>query len=300
MRGLWIAIVVLGCNSSKKDTPEVSPVPARQPQDAAAVAAPAPTTACADRTAHLDKRLHELATATPGFMPLAHDIAAPDAAAGKPFDTRGFVIGIARDGKTSTQGQVFATLKDLGDYLDAMNKQALEKFIMAGGSSHDAHFPVYLWVDKDTPAGAVADVLATAAAAGDHWSMRLLVASKTAPPPEPAPPAEVKAIADKLPATEPDATKYLVQQLRDAIGACKPIIVTLGTASLEGLPQKEADKLAKDVPAGLASCECKLPNPDVFEWGMHVWFGTLAPPLAWVDMPKVAKHDKQPISKLVK
>lgn len=291
-------MLVLGCNPKKDGTPPPPPEPVHREADAAIAAAP--PAGCTDRVARIDKHLHELAAATPGFMPLRHDITAPSSAAGKPLDTRGFVIGVTRDGKTSAQGQAFATTKDLGDYLDAMNKEALEKFAMAGGSPHDAQFPLYLWVDKDAPAATVASVLDAAAVAGNHWIPRLLVASTAPKPADPTFSPEVKAIADKLPPSEPDSTQYLAAQLRGAIGDCKPIIMALGTVSLEAVPQKEFDKLVKELPAGLATCECKVLNGDGLEWGAHVWLGGLAPALAWIDMPKVAKTDKHPIGTLVK
>src|SRR5205807_10510944 len=110
---------------------------------------------------------------------------------------------------------------------------------------------------------------------------------------------KVKAVADKLPASEPDSTKYLVEQLKSSLGACKPAIMALATVSIEGLPSKQAEKLAKDLPAGVKECGCKLPDADVFEWGTHIWFGSWAPALAWIAVPKVASGDKKPIGKLV-
>src|SRR5439155_3170970 len=107
---------------------------------------PAATSPCAERAARLDKRLHDLAAATPGFMPL-HHVDTPSAPGGKPFDTRGFVLAVTKDGKFFTQGAQLAGIKEAGDWLDAMSKSALEKHAMAGGSTRDAKWPLYIWAD---------------------------------------------------------------------------------------------------------------------------------------------------------
>jgi biopolymer transport protein ExbD len=306
MRGLSIAVLLVACGKTDKEAPkETPPTPPAPPPaqtakiDAAAAPAPSP---CADRAAALGKRLSELAAATPGFMPMQKDINAPESAAGKPVAKRGFVIGVGKDGKMYAQGQRFKDIKEVGQYLDAMNKSALEKYLLAGGSSKDAKFPIYIWADRDTPAAKVADVLTAAEGAGMHWELGLLVAGKAAAPAGDAKPSDaIAAIAAKMPASEPEATKYLVDELKKGLGdTCSAIITPLATASMEGVPGKDSDKLVKEVPAGLVKCECKLPNVDVFEWGMHQWLGAAAPPLALVDMPKIAKGEKQSIGKLVK
>jgi hypothetical protein len=304
MRAFLIALVLVGC-SSKREQEQPGPGPAAQPAPAPAKTtepkpepAPAAGGECADRSARLDKRLRELAAATPGFLPRVDKLEAP-AAVGKPFDSRGFVVAIAKDGTSYVQGERFKTAKELGGWLDAMNKSALEKHVMAGGSAKDAAFPLYVWADRETPASAVAGVLATAEANGSHWVPRLLVAGAT-PATAPEVPAKASAVAAKLPPSEPEATKYIADQVKAAMGECKDLITPLATSTLEGVPQKQSDKLIKELPAGLTRCECKIPDPDVFEWGMHAWFGAWAPALAWVDMPKLAKTDKTALGKLVK
>jgi hypothetical protein len=122
--------------------------------------------------------------------------------------------------------------------------------------------------------------------------MRLLVTAEGAAQPQPL-------AAAKLPPNEPESTSQVVQQLKAAIGTCPAIITTMGTASLEGTPAKEADKLAKDIPAGLVSCECKLADVDAFEAGMRTWFGAWAPPLSWVAMPKLDPKDTRTIGKVL-
>lgn len=122
--------------------------------------------------------------------------------------------------------------------------------------------------------------------------LRLLVTAEGAQPP-------AAATAAKLPPNEPESTNRVVEQLKAAIGSCPAIIKTMGTASLEGLPSKEADMLAKDVPAGLVSCECKLADADAFEAGMRTWFGAWSPPLSWVAMPKLDPKDNRTIGKVL-
>lgn len=122
-----------------------------------------------------------------------------------------------------------------------------------------------------------------------HVIIRLLVAvdGARAPSPEPSGPGA------KLPATEPESTKYLVDQLRSAIGACGPIIKTLGTLSLAGGPGPQAEALAKGLPAGLLACDCKVADADALEWGARVWLGAAAPPLASLALPNLDKTDKR-------
>jgi hypothetical protein len=254
--------------------------------------------ACADRAARLGKRLQELAAVTPGFMPL-HPIDAPTAA-GKPFDTRGFVVAIDKDGKLFTQGAAFADMKAASEWLRTLGMQAGEATAMAGAPLQDAMWPVYVWADAKAPAGLIAQLVAAAAADSEHFKPRLLVTSKTAMPPEGELSADLAAIAKKQPSNEPASTQYVVDQLKGAMGDCKPTILSLGTLSTIGLPAKQSETLIKDLPAGLVKCACKIPNPDVFDWGMHVWFGSSAPSLAWIDMPKLKKGDKKPIGALVK
>jgi len=122
--------------------------------------------------------------------------------------------------------------------------------------------------------------------------MRLLVAAKGAR----SPPAGT---ATKLPPTEPESTNKVVAQLKEAMGTCRPIIMTFGTSSLEESPSKEAAKLVKEIPAGLVSCECKLVDLDAFEAGMRTWFGAWAPPLSWVAMPKLDPKDKRTLGAML-
>jgi hypothetical protein len=280
-RTVALALLVLGCGT-KEPVPAVSstPSPARS------------AGSCGDRAAQLDKRLHELATATPGFLPVARDLTAPTSPSAKAFDQRGFVVAVAKDGTISVPAYRFARLEDLRNYLDEKSTDALEKNGLAGGTSKDVKLALYIWADRDTPIATVASVLATAAATSDHWLPRLVVTGTATTPANPA-------VAAKLPASEPDATRFLANQLRTAMGECKPMIMALATSTSEGLPQRETEQLAQGVPAGYAECNCTIPDARAFEEGIQAWFGAWAPPLAWVDMPKLDATDHQPIGKLV-
>lgn len=279
-RTVWMALLVLGCGT-------------KEPASTVSSTASSPPSAsrCGDRVTRLDKRLHELAAATPGFLPVARDITAPASPSGKPFDQRGFVVAVAKDGTISVPGNRLAKLEDLRDYLTQESRQAQEANVMKGGTSMGLQLALYIWADRDTPATIVASVLATAAATSDHWLPRLVVAGPTTAPADPA-------IAARLPPTEPDGTTQLRNQLRTAMGECRPVILAFGTASLEGLPQRETEKLVRELPAGYGECNCALPDPGAFEDGLAAWFGAWAPPLAWVDMPKLGAGDQQPIGKL--
>jgi hypothetical protein len=302
---LCIALLVAGCGKADKTKPAPAPEPAKGSQTApapeadAATPSPAAGGDCDARAAKLGARMKELAAATPGFAPILKDLNAPEAAAGKPFDERGFVVALAKDGTMYSENEKLPDLKTAEAYLDAMNKSALEQHVMGGGSTKDAKFAIYYWVDRDVSAGKLADLVAAADKAGNHWTHRILVAGKTALPAAELP-AEVGAIAAKVPASPPDSIKYVVDQIKAAIGSCSDLITPLGTASLEGVPGKISDKLIAEVPIGLTKCGCDKVKVDLLEWGIGVWFGSSAPPLAWVDMPALKKGDKQPISKLVK
>lgn len=127
-----------------------------------------------------------------------------------------------------------------------------------------------------------------------HFIPRLVVTSTDKP-------AAIDAtVGASLPATEPQSSDAVVQQLKSAIGSCDPIITTLGTISLEGTPEKQTAKLVADIPTSLTACNCKVANVDDLTNGMRLWFGAWAPSLAWIDMPKLKPNDKQPIGKLVK
>jgi hypothetical protein len=107
-------------------------------------------------------------------------------------------------------------------------------------------------------------------------------------------------VGAKLPASEPESTKYVVDLLKSSIGSCDAIMTTLGTAGLAGTPDKEAAKLVAEIPAGLLKCQCNVASVPNLELGMRQWFGAWAPSLQWIDLPKVTAKDKRPISKLVK
>lgn len=119
--------------------------------------------------------------------------------------------------------------------------------------------------------------------------IRLLVTAEGAQP--------AAGMAANWPPNEPESTNKIVLQLRAGIGSCAAIITTMATASIEGLPAKEADKLANEVPDGLVSCECKLADVDAFEGGMRALFGAWAPSLSWVAMPTLDLKDKRTIGK---
>ena len=121
------------------------------------------------------------------------------------------------------------------------------------------------------------------------FALRLVVAA----------PESASQPAPSLPASEPEATAHLAGQLETAIGTCEPIRTALATASLAGVPAREAEKLATDIPKGLESCGCKVADPDALTAGLRTWFGAWAPPLRWIELPKLAATDARPISQLV-
>ncbi|HTR52878.1 MAG TPA: hypothetical protein VMJ10_19320 [Kofleriaceae bacterium] len=301
---LAAAATACGHNEAKDSPPTAASAPPTATVQAP-VAAPPPMPepdvqpmTCEQRAAHLDQRLHALASHSPGFLPMVQAIHEPKASvSNNAFDARGVVIAIARDGQLYAQGAHFASLAEAADYLDAREKEALEKLAMGGGGLRDARWPLYIWADDDVAAGAVAALAAKTT--GTHWTPRLLVTAHGGYEHDRETTA-ANAVAAKLPVSEPDATKYVADQLRAAIAPCKEIVLALGTADLEGIPDRIAEKLAKDVPAGLAKCKCALARIDIFEWGMHQWFGDAGPELAWIDLPKLVAGDKRTLGTLVK
>jgi hypothetical protein len=226
-----------------------------------------------------------------------------------------------------TQGYKVADARDLRDYLEQVHRTALEKTMLSGGTVADATIPLYIWADAATPIRAIAAVAAAvepepakpkkpptltpeeeqarkqaieqARAAGilgngsgkrsPAFAVRLIVTSpESAPPPAPS-----------LSASEPESTRLLVDQLKAAIGTCAPILTVLATASLEGVPAREAGKLVTDIPKGLESCGCKVANPGALTSGLRTWFGAWAPALRWIELPKLAATDARPIKQLV-
>lgn len=128
-----------------------------------------------------------------------------------------------------------------------------------------------------------------------HFLARLIVTSTDKPT------ALDASLGATLPASEPEASQAVVDQLKMAIGtSCDPIMTTLGTVSLEGTPEKQTAKLVADLPAGLLSCNCKVASAEGLATGMRLWFGAWAPPLQWIEVPKIKTTDKQPIGKRVK
>ncbi len=114
-------------------------------------------------------------------------------------------------------------------------------------------------------------------------------------------PAPDAAKHSKLPASEPEGTKFVVDQIKSASGTCKGIITPFAVNGFEDeLATKRSDTLVKALPKGLVECDCKIPDADAFEAGAAEWFGEWAPPLAWIDMPTIAKGEKKPVGKLVK
>jgi hypothetical protein len=344
MRAWLVAVLLLGCSKQVERS-----APAPQPEVRATTAdAAASGGDCATRAERLERELRDLASANPGFMPIVQGINAPSASGAQPIRERGWVIAVARDGRMFVQGHRFektahgSVIEDVRSYTDSMFRNALEKFVMDGGSGRDFSVPLYVWADRDAPARVLAELVAYADPEGpgparsgakhepstrrapsaddppppeeedaqaarkqaieearkagivgkpagprpSRVPMRLLVTAKGARPP-------AAGTAPKLPPTEPESTDKVVAQLKEAMGTCRPIIMTFGTSSLEGLPAKEADKLVKDIPAGLVSCECQLPDVDAFEAGMRTWFGAWAPPLSWVAMPKLDPKDRR-------
>jgi hypothetical protein len=335
MRAWFLGVMLLGCG-----TKDDKSAPAPQPEvKVTAADAGATGGECAKHAERIERELRELATTKPGFLPLVQGINAPSPAGGKPINERGWVIAVTRDGSMFIQGSRFANLEDVRSATDTWFKSALEKFVMGGGSGRDLRVPLYIWADREAPARVVAELVAAADPEGP-WPKRAGQAKSDDPPPpkdDPPPPDDDRNAARKqaagilgkssdprpsrvpmrllvgadgappspepadakLPASEPEATVYVAQQLRAAIGACGPIIKTLGTASLEGLPAKEAEKLAKEIPVGLRACDCKV-DVSAFEAGMRTWFGAWAPPLAWIEMPKLDKKDKRTLGQALK
>jgi hypothetical protein len=290
---------------------------------------PSSSSACTEQVARLGSELHDLAAAQPGFLPLVQGIKAPVTSTAQPVDRRGIVVAVTRDGEIVRDGGKLATTGELRDYLEHAHRRALEDTSMDGGTRADATVPLYIWADAATPIRTVAAVAAAvepapeiptqskptpeeeqarkqvieeARAAGilgsgsgeqsPAFTVRLIVTS----PDSPSQPAMA---APSVPASEPDATRRLVDQLRTAIGTCGPISAVFATASAEGVPAKQAEKFVTDLPKGLQSCDCKVADLDALTSGLHTWFGAWAPALRWIELPKLDATDKRPISKLV-
>jgi hypothetical protein len=331
MRVLAIIVLLLGCSADQGRRTDTRP--AATGSGSSAVDRAAAPVSCADRVARIDKELRALSAMTPGFLPIVNGIATPASTAGKPFDARGFVVAVTREGHAYVQGHRIEDTADARSYFRAIEMRAVEQLVMDGGSGRDAKFPLYIWADRETTAGAVAELLSAIepepakkrppqnltkeqldarqqaidqaremgllGEASPRFLPRLLVAGTAAARRGPES-ADATAAAAKLPASEPETTTYLAAQLRGAIGMCAPLIIGIGTASAAGTPAKEADGLVASLSAGLKECECKIASLDVFEWGVYTWFGAWAPPLAWIDMPKLTAGDKQPVGALVK
>lgn len=298
-RALVVVMFAVGCKGGgKKVEKPAEPTPTPVAKDQEPVPPPAPAgPSCADRAARLGKRMTELAAATPGFMPLIKDLSAPDAPGGKPFDTRGPVLAVTKAGKVWTHGQEVTTI--VADYLDTIDKQTAEDHALAGEHISGAHWPLYIWADRAAPASAVAAIV-TAAAAG-HWQPRLLVTGAAVPPEDPALLAvpAVSSSAGKLPTDEPEGTAFVVSTLRQSMAPCSDAITAFAVSSSKGDVALQTTGFVTDLPTALTKCDCKMADADLFEWGVHLWFGATAPGLAWVDLPKLAKGEKKTIGELV-
>ena len=108
----------------------------------------------------------------------------------------------------------------------------------------------------------------------------------------------VRQVAAKLPGIEPDATTYVAQEIRGALGGCTAVLeVFVESGKSEG---RAAEVLASRIPPALRACDCNVRDADVFEWGMLATFGAYEPPLRWVPVPKLSRRDRRTISQLVK
>lgn len=318
-------LLVSACGGSR--TSSASPPERAEAAPAAAAAPQGAATGCADQVARLATQLHDLAAAQPGFLPLVRGITAPVTSKAQPVDTRGVVIAVTRDGATFTDGHQLAA-GDVREYLEQVHRTALEKTVMSGGTPADATIPLYIWADVAAPISAIAAV--AAAVEPEAAKPRATKATKPTLTPEqeqarkqaieqaraagilgdssgahPAPFAprlivtSSETAAPSLPDGAPEATHHLVDQLKTAIGTCAPIMTAIGAASAEGVPVKVAENLVTDIPRGLASCSCKVADMDALTAGLRTWFGAWAPPLRWIELPKLGATDKRPIGQLV-
>ncbi len=316
MKFLPLLVLLVACKKDDKPAapppkdplPPAETAPAMKPPEPPPVATPdaavaAPVTAadpaCTERATQLEKRMREVAAATPGLMPLVKNVNAPESEAGKGFDERGFVLAVAKDGTASVRGDKFRSSKEAGPWLDAMNKTGLERLIMDGGSLRDAKLVLYIWPDRDTPASTIAELLAVATENGSNWVPRLVVARKAGPASGEKLGAPIAAIAAKVPAAEPESTTYVAGQMKTAGGQCSEVITPFAADPLAGTPAKGTEKLLKEVTIGLMKCNCKVSNPDLFDWSVAAYFGATAPALAWVEMPMIDKAEKRTIGKLI-
>jgi hypothetical protein len=348
MRGLWLVVFAMACGSKKEQPAASTGSGSGSAATAAAAGSAAPAIACPERVAKFKEQMNALGRSTPGFLPFVQGIRAPEAANAKPFDQRGVIIAVTNDGGIVVQGRRLASAAEALDYISDREKRMLEDHAMGGSSTRNAHWPLYIWADRDAPAGVIADLVGPAGHESDdaqtkpgegvhkmkkpktetlsearkkaieqaraagvlgsdtaepeassHWLPRLIVAGKDAPP-RLADSPDVAAIASKLPASEPEATTYVAEQLRGSIGTCELLITEFASADSGGEPAKEVGRLAVGLPSAYAKCDCNVANADAFEWGARTMLGAWAPPLAWVDMPKLTAGDKQPISALVK
>ena len=126
-------------------------------------------------------------------MPIVQGINAPSASGAQPIKERGWVIAVARDGSMFIQGHRFektahtSVVEDVRSYTDSMFKNALEKFVMGGGSGRDLSVPLYIWADRDAPARVLAELVVYADPEGP-WPPR--PGAKHKPPADDPPPPE--------------------------------------------------------------------------------------------------------------
>ncbi|MEO8698419.1 MAG: hypothetical protein ABI867_00210 [Kofleriaceae bacterium] len=266
---------------------------------AATLIASASRPSAADCKADVDRVGKHLGSLkTPGYMPVIKGITVPTATSTKPIDQRGFVVAVTKDGKYVSKGQVFASLKEVEQFLDGMFKSALETWGLEDqGPTKDAKFALYIWADKDTPAKLVAGVATVATKVSDRFTVRLLVGGKTTPP---APSGGATAVAAKLPGKEPEGTKYLATELKKVAETCDKLVVVLATHSVDKATSKKKYNFVEAAPKAILDCGCKVGNLDVLDWGLAEWYGAAGSAFAWVDLPKLGASDAQPLGNLVK
>lgn len=257
-----------------------------------ATAAPPSPPACKARVDRLAQALRALAARSPGFLPIVRAIRTPSSAvAGRAFDQHGFVVAVTRDGAYVAAATSIDSAARAHDEIQSKSRHAVEDAAMGSADLDTFVFPIYVWADRDAPAGKVGELVAAARAANHHVEVRLLVAGAPEPAALTASPSPLDA---KLPASEPGSTLFVADTLKPQVAACAPMLKAFA------LGPDDPSALALAIPATLGACDCRLPDVDAFEWAVAQWFGVWAPPLAWIPPPAIAAGDKRPISALVK
>jgi hypothetical protein len=120
----------------------------------------------------------------------------------------------------------------------------------------------------------------------------VVIAAERQPEPRLLAVPSVKRLHDQVVADRSKRVLLVADPVQAAMAACEPLFRALNTAALTRADQ-ERDVTGRAVSEALRACDCRIPDLDLFEYGLLSGLGLYRPRLEWRPVPSAESMRKR-------